>query len=182
MHGYVKFLVVRKKTKEGFYKKRKDEMNEKEKWFLLQRAPSKKAYWVTEGREPFDNNFWEDAGGITFPKRDDDIVHGECEVEDYEDLDHSKTGLLQDASEASGGWVDRDGKFYGCEYMAHDDLARLVIRKEVKELEQLGWIRVWKMPDVELPDWDYHYTCRIRMTASQRNTVSRMGFALKDDD
>lgn len=150
---------------------------EKELWCLVITRPQTRPYWMVDLGED-----WENSSGGYRPKREDDQILEKAWIEHYDDLDHTKTGLMRDESEASGGWVDRDGKFYGCCYLEHDTLARLAIKKSVAELESQGWIRVWSMPDVILDDWDRHYTCRIRMTAAQRNTMSRIGFPLKDDD
>jgi hypothetical protein len=40
------------------------------------------------------------------------------------------------------GWVAPDGTFYGCADNAHDDLALALLRKDVRDLEREGWIRV----------------------------------------
>jgi hypothetical protein len=40
------------------------------------------------------------------------------------------------------GWIAPDGRFYGCNYYAHDDLAFSLIRKTPQSLEILGWVRV----------------------------------------
>lgn len=40
------------------------------------------------------------------------------------------------------GWIAPDGKFWGCSYYAHDDLAYALIRKHPAALEHEGWVRV----------------------------------------
>lgn len=40
------------------------------------------------------------------------------------------------------GWVSPDGRFYGCAYYEHDDIAQALLRKTPGMLEHLGWIRV----------------------------------------
>lgn len=40
------------------------------------------------------------------------------------------------------GWLSPDGKFYGCKYYEHDDLAYALIRVPTMGLEYNGWVRV----------------------------------------
>ena len=57
----------------------------------------------------------------------------------WDDLDYSF--LLK--NESPYGWIDRNGKYYGCEYEDHDDIAELVLHKTSRQLETEGWIKVY---------------------------------------
>lgn len=40
------------------------------------------------------------------------------------------------------GWISPTGRFFGCRFYAHDDLAYALLRKSVAALEGAGWVRV----------------------------------------
>jgi hypothetical protein len=40
------------------------------------------------------------------------------------------------------GWIAPDGKFYGCKYYQHDDIAYALLRMPPQALEYGGWVRV----------------------------------------
>lgn len=40
------------------------------------------------------------------------------------------------------GWLSPTGKFYGCKFFAHDDIAYALLRRTPYQLEASGWIRV----------------------------------------
>ncbi|BCB22426.1 hypothetical protein OCUBac02_53200 (plasmid) [Bosea sp. ANAM02] len=40
------------------------------------------------------------------------------------------------------GWISPAGRFWGCDYYAHDDIAHALIRKTAPQLEYEGWARV----------------------------------------
>lgn len=106
------------------------------KYALIKQRNHDFAYWWEDCGHRFEN---ENGGG--FPKLPMcyEIIET-AEAECYEDLDHTKTGLLQPDSKA--GWLSPDGEFYGCFYASHDALAELVLKTAVCELEKTGWIRV----------------------------------------
>ena len=62
------------------------------------------------------------------------------EADDYDCLDWTKTTVLMEDSKY--GWLDREGKFYGCSYEQHEYQARFIHKKTRRELEELGWIAV----------------------------------------
>lgn len=62
-------------------------------------------------------------------------------AEDFEDLDWNNT-YLNNPKENSG-WLAPDGTFYGCPSQAHDLCAYLLIKKETKELEDEGYVRIY---------------------------------------
>ena len=64
------------------------------------------------------------------------------EAKDFEYLDWTNTDLLNNQSKF--GWVDRNGKFYGCNFEHHGLQAKLVHRSSRRELEKLGWIIIGK--------------------------------------
>ena len=59
---------------------------------------------------------------------------------DWDELDHS--ALIDNDSRI--GWLAPDGRFYGCGYMQHGNIADLVLRKSEIELENEGWVKMYK--------------------------------------
>lgn len=68
------------------------------------------------------------------------------------------------------GWISPTGRFYGCRFYAHDDLAYAFLRKSVGELEGKGWVRVHA---------DSYRTSEYfgrEITAAQAATLLALGF------
>jgi hypothetical protein len=99
-----------------------------------------------DSTEKHDNGWWEIDGDYLYntaggrhsyiPKADDIIA----EADDITGLDWSH--LIKD--DCPTGWVDLDGKFYGCEVEAHSAVARLYFKSDEKELEELGWVKIFR--------------------------------------
>ncbi len=123
-------------------------------------------YWVRSG-----GVFWIQHTGGRVPKSSSDKIKRTVKAKDFFDLDWSVTGTLKPDSDI--GWLEPSGKFWGCDYQCHDALALLVLKKEVKEIESLRWIRV----DGEN---DFRFSGHGRLTAEQRNWLSAHGGVLKD--
>lgn len=99
------------------------------------------------------NNFWWEYDDRT-PKNKAKIINlvggyntgndiSNCEIveaESFEDLDWNGTDILND--KYTTGWLDRHGKFYGCEYHSHSLQAELVHHSSRRELEKKGWIHI----------------------------------------
>ena len=77
------------------------------------------------------------GGHHSYTPNENDII---CEVESWDDLDYSF--LLKD--ESPYGWIDRNGRYYGCDYEDHDDIAEYVLKKTSRQLETEGWIKVYR--------------------------------------
>ena len=72
-----------------------------------------------------------------------DITNCEIvEADGFECLDWSNTEILNKNSRY--GWLDRNGKFYGCDYRHHDMQANYIHKKSRRELERFGWILIGK--------------------------------------
>lgn len=70
-----------------------------------------------------------------------DITNCEIvEANDFDELDWNDTKVL--SKNYRSGWLDRNGKFYGCSYESHDLQAKLVHHSSRQELEKLGWIHI----------------------------------------
>ena len=141
------------------------------------------------------NGFWK------IEERDGDLVcvnrfggwHNYCrelgdefyEVDRYEDLPFAKY-LISDKYKT--GWLDRDGKFYGCEWEQHSNVAWYCFGKEEEELEKGGWIKITKsvarlFSNIDKDyfsntngDLDYYYLSEWPMTAEQINWLNENGF------
>ena len=64
------------------------------------------------------------------------------EAKDWEFLDWKGTELLDNKYKT--GWIDRTGIFYGCSSESHSTQAEYIHHKTERELELLGWIKVYK--------------------------------------
>ena len=122
------------------------------------------SWWESDGDQ------WRNSAGGWMPKRDNDVVLEECEAKDFGSLDWTKTYLLK--PDSNMGWLSRAGRFYGCSYMDHDLLAYYVLRKDVSELEDTGWVRV-------LHDG---FECQERLSPEQRNFLQTRGHIVGEDD
>jgi hypothetical protein len=68
------------------------------------------------------------------------------------------------------GWLSPDGKFYGCGFYGHDDLAYALLRKSVAVLESEGWVRVHSNSFMIGRDWGREITRR------QMSALEKLGF------
>ena len=122
-------------------------------------------------------------GGYNFGCKDDEILET-VEAEDFESLDWSKTTLLIPDSDA--GWLDRNGKFYGCRSEDHDVLAYFYLKKDVSELEKEGWVRVYGGPDTRASwvqsGWVQGGRFDMKLSADQRNWLSLQGHEIGEWD
>jgi len=73
------------------------------------------------------------------------------------------------------GWLSPTGKFYGCKYYNHDDIAYALLRTSPYGLEMSGWIRVHE---------DFYKTGGLRDRASRAQTrvLLDLGFINPPDD
>lgn len=67
------------------------------------------------------------------------------------------------------GWLAPDGKFWGCRFFVHDDIAVALMRRSPAGLENDGWIRVHE-------DSFQHGDMARGMTKNQERTLEKLGF------
>lgn len=84
-------------------------------------------------------------------------------------LDWSRAYLHNNSYQS--GWLNRDGRFYGCPENYHDKLAYFVLCIKVGELEQTGWVRV---------NNPVYYTHEKRLSEEQKNWLSTNGHKVYD--
>ena len=94
-------------------------------------------------------------------------------LEGGEEIEEKPTPWEEDkALNARHGWLDRRGRFYGCSYMGHQNLADAIVGSEVhtdgsQELESKGWLKLANMK------W---YTFFVKkMTKSQKDFIMLWG-------
>ncbi len=63
-----------------------------------------------------------------------------CEAKDWQYLNWEGTEILSNKYET--GWLDRDGKFYGCDYRCHSMQAELIHNADERSLELAGYIKI----------------------------------------
>lgn len=128
-----------------------------------------------------DNGWWQisedgkrllnGAGGWhDYIPSDDDII---AEADSWEDLDWSCL-IMPDSPY---GWIDREGKWYGCKYSDHASVANLVLHSSERALEMQGWIKVYRNFRGEV---DWFFDCdlgaiRSRLTPAQVKTLEDHG-------
>lgn len=68
------------------------------------------------------------------------------------------------------GWLSPTGRFFGCKFFAHDELATMFLRKAVGALEAEGWVRIhadsYRFPDLR----------NRGLTSAQVKTLFALGF------
>ena len=62
--------------------------------------------------------------------------------DDWIDLDWKDTVIHNNNFKT--GWINRNGLFFGCDYETHSIQAEFVHKKSERELELLGWIKIYK--------------------------------------
>jgi hypothetical protein len=136
--------------------------------------------WMVDTGRRYENQ----AGG-GFGKDDMKIEVFETQMtDDYQQLDHTKTAIFLGVNpDSMDGWCAPDGKFFPCTYADHDAYAYLILKKEVSELEKDGWARCHSRGGGEKSPWFWHGDggkFDRRLTAEQRNTLSKRGFIVED--
>lgn len=131
------------------------------------------------------NNFWweiEDdklynmVGGHQladwYKIEDEDVV----EVNDWKDLDWIGTEIYDDTLKT--GWINRDGKFFGCGSQWHSRQSEFIHNKTERELELLGWIKVYRSNVFESKNkngYDFIIVSN-RINELQKNKLNKLGF------
>ena len=89
----------------------------------------------------YGNSYWEvdetrnlminEVGGHTSLDPNLEII----EVENEDELDYSF--LIDDSYET--GWLSPDGRWYGCEYYSHEEVADKIFKSSGDDLKDKGW-------------------------------------------
>ncbi len=126
-------------------------------------------WWEIRGNKLFNS-----AGGHHdyYPRPDDEIREGTWEeiMRDY----------LLDNSQITG-WIAPDGTFYGCKPEAHSGIAYYVLNARERELEERGFVKIFKNPEYLLQRVSGVRTyeairCDYKpMTAAQRKVLDEKG-------
>lgn len=165
-------------------------------WFLHER-------WTDRHRETHDNGYWlidtdeepvdgeeykvyNAAGGYhywTCGKQYPDEQNEVVVADGWDDLDNS--ALLTPTSRI--GWLAPDGTFYGCQYWQHNLIAERVIRKTEIEMENEGWVKMYKSQLLPFDPPDY-YICRNSehpdnlLTEAQVKVLDEKGYTVRPWD
>lgn len=128
----------------------------------------------------YDNGWWQIDGDRLInpygghhsynPSPDDEII----EANSWSDIIRL---TIRDDSQMTG-WVSPDGEFYGCKYSDHSDLAEYYIGKTERELETLGWVKIYYSSLTQ----KYSYACEDRLTNKQREIIEDKGIKLRPAD
>lgn len=128
----------------------------------------------------FENGgWWEIEGNLCYnvcggcheyiPDEKDIII----EAENRADLDYS---LLIDPN-SKYGWISPEGKFYGCDYAKHRDLAEWYFKKNERQLESEGWIKVFRDSFDRKTVW---YSEKSFITEAQKNTLEQRSLEIDE--
>ena len=129
--------------------------------------------------------WWVNTNGGRMQQDPTDEILQTAEVEDVCDLDWEPV-LIREG--AGSGWLGRNAEWFECSSKEHDDVASLVIKKSVRELEETGWVRVDYSAEVVLrvPDqgrgWRISSRFNKRLSVDQRNWLSRKGYVVREED
>ena len=93
-------------------------------------------------------------------------------------MDWNDTALKQPKSDA--GWLDREGRFYGCDSRSHDTYAHYIFKKEVVDLEKTGWVRVYGKSSE--PQWAIGGGFGLRLSEVQKMWLDRNGYRVMECD
>lgn len=107
--------------------------------------------------------------GEAFSPQDHNVIDEDV-VSQKEDLDWDKTCLDQPDSDT--GWLDREGRWYGCLPGKHSLYARYVLRTTEPQLIDMGWIKVGMRMINSRPTW----IAEKHPSAGQRNWLSKHGY------
>ena len=94
------------------------------------------------------------------------FVNEQC----FEDLDWSDTVVYNNYSKL--GWLDRDGNFYGCDFVFHDLQCYLIHNSRAVELEKKGWVHISKFGDEIIAFYAADYNEGIIPTDAQMKYLS----------
>lgn len=111
-----------------------------------------------------DEQLWINSLGGRCSISEQSIVLETVYAEEFEDLDWSSTSL--NLPDSKFGWLDRNGKFYGCSYEDHDSCAYYLLKSDVSDIESKGWVRVYD---------DHFVLHKGNLSAEQRNYLSLAG-------
>ena len=141
---------------------------DKQEYFLLKKMVAKGVFMTSWQQSTGDK--WTNFNGGWCPKDQTDVILETALASDVHELDWRKTDLVSDKH--TSGWLDREGRFTGCESTSHDLVADLVFGKSVDEMETSGMVRIY---DKEL------WACERRMSPEQRNYMLHAGFDISRD-
>lgn len=122
------------------------------------------------------------SGGFTVLNGEDQILQ-EIQANNFEDLDWKDT-ILDDPSQ-DAGYLDRSGRFIGCSAYRHISCAKYRLNKTQDQLEKEGWVHIYGPPldsGKQPADGSRTYICMRRLSAEQRNWLSKRGYVIEDWD
>lgn len=107
----------------------------KRRFSLVENYPGEASWWENPG----DGKLYNLAGG--HHRIGESNIIETVEAPDFEDLDWTKTHLMQPNSDA--GWLDPFGVLHGCESRGHDLYAKYILKSGSEALLDSGWARIY---------------------------------------
>ncbi len=150
-------------------------------YYLVQKNPEKNdrldRCWYRRETTNGEVRWYNRKGGFSPVHPTDQVlasqeVHGDPMGDDgWIQLEWYNTYLL--CPDSNEGWLTPDGIFFGCEYGHHDEVARMVLKKSVYEIENTH-VRIHG------PKHAYHEP--LRMTAEQLNWLASHGYQVPEEE
>jgi len=123
---------------------------------------------------------WVDLKGRHIPYEKGRVIghaYGQTISEALETLPDEIVKIEQDAAYrflldpwSDQGWISPEGKFYGCKFFNHDDIAYALIRKSPGSLEYENWVRVHS------DTFRFEDLFDRGLTKRQERTLEKLGF------
>lgn len=104
------------------------------------------------------------SGSGFIPRTPPDIIES-VEVDEWEDLDWTKTLIDK---ESRLGWLSPSGRWYPCQVWHHEQVAYWILKKEESELK--AWVKIFR--DFDNKEFVYGRL----LTAEQKNWLGRNGY------
>lgn len=79
-------------------------------------------------------------------------------------------------SDSLYGWIDREGRFYGCDFTEHRLCAEVCFDLTEIEAENRGYIKIFNVYGAD----EQEYYCSKKMTIAQKRTLEEHGFLVDD--
>ena len=143
-----------------------------------------KIWFLHEFDDKHDNGYWEigenkpEIGDFIKVYNDYGGFHSHLITEEDELVQSTWEKVLykyyHDNQTSPYGWIDREGNFFGCDYMEHSKCADACFNLTEAQAEQQGYIKIYSA----LRELEYY--CNGRMTVAQKNTLESRGFTVDE--
>lgn len=106
----------------------------------------------------------------------------------WDTWEHVEYLYYSNNQKADYGWIDFEGKFYGCDYMGHAGCAGACFNLSEWEAEQAGYVKIYSDPilakydDIRFRPDGLGWYCSHKLTNAQKSTLLERGFKVDEDE